>query len=67
MAVPAGAYPASPIPMAPRVASNWGKVLVKAQANVAMLHRKAMMPMVFFRLQRSTRIDTGRTKATIDQ
>ena len=35
MAVPAGAYPASPMPMAERAISNWGKLLVKAQATVA--------------------------------
>ena len=31
------------------------------------LQTRAMMPMVFFRLQRSTRIETGSTKATMDQ
>jgi hypothetical protein len=53
--------------MAPRAISSWGKLRVKAQATVAKVQRRAMTPTVFFRLQRSTMIETGKTKATMDQ
>ena len=67
MAVPPGAYPASPRPMAVLAAKSWLKLRVKAQASVAALHSRAIRPMLFLRLQRSMSTDTGRVKMRIDQ
>jgi hypothetical protein len=52
-----------PIPV--RAIRSCGKLLVKAQATVAKLQRRAMMPMVFLRLHRSTRMEAGMVSVTI--
>ena len=66
-AVPPGAYPASPSPMAVLALKSCMKFCVKAQANVAALHKRAIRPMLFLRLQRSISTDTGRVKMRMDQ
>ena len=67
MAVPPGAYPASPMPMAVLAIKSCEKFFVNAQARVAILQNIAMMEILFVRLQRSTRMETGKAKTRIDQ
>jgi|SRR5512139_3302108 hypothetical protein len=67
MAVPPGAYPASPTPIAVRAIKSWGKLLAKAQATVAPLQKSAMRPMHFFRLHRSMTTEVGTDRTTMDQ
>ena len=47
--------------------TSCGKPRLNEQLAVAMLQSKAMMPMLFFRLQRSTKIEAGKVRITIDQ
>ena len=67
MAVPPGAYPASPIPIRALVDKTALKLGIKAQAAVAKLRKIAISPTVFLRLQRSTRMDIGNVNTTIAQ
>jgi hypothetical protein len=67
IAVPPGEYPASPTPTPRRVRKSWGKDLTNAAMPVAMLQSMTMIPTLRLRLHRSTRMDTGKVKMTIDQ
>src|SRR5512137_606187 len=67
MAVPPGAYPASPTPIAVLAMKSWEKLLVNAQATVAALQKSAMRPMLFFRLHRSMITEVGTERTTMDQ
>ena len=66
-AVPPGAYPASPIPMAILALKSCLKFLLKTHTSVARLHSIAISPMAFFLLQRSTRMETGKENRRMDQ
>jgi len=67
IAEPPGAYPASPTPIIVRVANNCLKDFEKAPSPVARPQTTAIKPMVFLRLQRSTKIEIGNVKITIDK
>ncbi len=55
------------MPISILAARSCEKFRVRAQAAVARLHMIAIKPMLFLRLQRSTRMETGKVKMTIDQ
>ena len=67
IAVPPGAYPASPTPTPRRVMNSCGNVRTAAARPVATLQSMTMSPTLRFRLQRSTRSETGNVKITMDQ
>jgi ABC-type transporter lipoprotein component MlaA len=67
IAVPPGAYPASPTPTPSRVRKSWGNVLTAAASPVAMLQSITMRPTLRFLLHLSTRMETGNVKITMDQ
>src|SRR5271157_5149616 len=67
IAVPPGAYPASPTPTPRRVRKSWGNDLMNAARPVAMLHSITMMPTLRFLLHLSTIMETGNVKTTMDQ
>ena len=67
IAVPPGAYPASPTPTPNRVRKSWGKDFTNAAMPVAMLQSMTMSPTLRLRLHRSTSSETGKVKTTIDQ
>ncbi len=67
IAVPPGAYPASPTPTPSRVMNSWGNDRTAAARPVATLQSITMRPTLRFLLQRSTRREAGNVKITMDQ